>query len=68
MSKNEVFDKRTVARKIKRAVTTQEDYDSHIDSLEDCADQFEMVEAQFIRRSEAAAQEEEDSDSSSSED
>lgn len=51
-----MFDKRTVSRKIRREVTTQEDYDKHIGALEDCSEMFELVEAAFTRRSETAAQ------------
>ena len=55
MSQSEVFDKRTISRKIKREVTSQEAYDQHVESLEDCSEMLEVVEAEFTRRSETAA-------------
>lgn len=52
------FDKRIVARKIKRGDVEQESYTSFMNELEDCADLSEEMETKFIRKVESKSQEE----------
>tara|TARA_B100000900_G_scaffold361622_1_gene334450 strand:- start:1100 stop:1279 length:180 start_codon:yes stop_codon:yes gene_type:complete len=48
MSQNSLMDIRTVQRNIKRGKVSQEEYQKHLDSLEDCADEAEETETQMI--------------------
>ena len=52
------FDKRIVARKIKRGDVEQESYTSFMNELEDCADLSEEMETKFILKVESKSQEE----------
>ena len=52
------FDKRIVARKIKRGDVEQESYASFMNELEDCSDLAEEMETKFIRKVESKSQEE----------
>ncbi len=52
------FDKRIVARKIKRGVVEQESYTGFMNELEDCSDLSEEMETKFIRKVESKSQEE----------
>ncbi len=48
MSQNSLMDIRTVERNIKRGKVSRADYQKHLDSLEDCADEAEETETQMI--------------------
>ena len=57
------FDKRIVARKIKRGDVEQTNYDRFMEELEDCSENATEVETKFIRKVESKSQEEtEDTD------
>tara|TARA_B100000575_G_scaffold221476_1_gene181876 strand:+ start:689 stop:868 length:180 start_codon:yes stop_codon:yes gene_type:complete len=48
MSHDALMDIRTVERNIKRGKVSQEEYQKHLDSLEDCANDAEETETQMI--------------------
>jgi len=52
------FDKRIVARKIKRGDVHQDDYNRFMDELEDCSENALEVETKFIRKVESKSQDE----------
>ena len=52
------FDKRIVARKIKRGDVQQENYDQFMEELEDCSENAAEMETKFIRKVESKSQEE----------
>ena len=45
-----MFDRRVVARHIKRGLINQSDYDGHLESLEDCSEMGESCETEFSYR------------------
>jgi hypothetical protein len=47
---SELFDSRVVQRNIKRNLITKEDYQKHLESLEDCSDLLEDMETKFMRK------------------
>jgi hypothetical protein len=53
------FDKRIIARKIKRGDVPQDSYNDFMGELEDCNDLSEEMETKFIRKVESKNQEEE---------
>jgi len=48
MSDYQLLDVRTVKRNIQAGKVSHEDYQKHLDSLEDCADMGESTETQMI--------------------
>ena len=48
MNENRLLDIRTVNRNIKAGKMTQEEYDTYLESLEDCAEDAEETETQMI--------------------
>lgn len=41
------FDKRLINLNLKKGELTQQEYDSHLKSLEDCADRSKMIKVNF---------------------
>ena len=48
MNENRLLDIRTVNRNIKAGKISQEEYDTYLESLEDCAEEAEETETQMI--------------------
>ena len=51
--KDKFFDRRIVERNIKRKIVSQEQYNEHLDALEDCSDLAVEMETKFLRKVQA---------------
>ena len=59
MSRENKFDLRNVERNLKRGKITQEEYDAHLASLEDCSDMMAECETRFMHKSKTEAENQE---------